>query len=151
MKESKKKFRTKAHSGFTLPRRGFLQRTALVSGAFLTGVLRLQKPQASESEDDEYANVPGFYYRECCTLLSSHDPGCTPDKCNGSNGGTAYSLFWTCPKNGVIWVCVECYNKKHGKTGAELFGSCRHTSLRNSLGINCSRAVHPSSPDYANY
>lgn len=54
----------------TLPRRGFLQRCALVTGVFVMGVLRLDKSFANtdsteSSDTDSTENIPEY----CCSLL----------------------------------------------------------------------------------
>ncbi len=97
MNEEKQKTNSSVNDDLTLPRRGFLQRAALLSGVFLTGVLRLKKAQALHTDEFQTHDY------KCCTLFDTHDPTCTPSRC-------VSSLFWTCPHtDGVIYVCAECY------------------------------------------
>lgn len=118
----------------TLPRRGFIQRVALMSGVFVTGVLRLDKAFAG----DEGVNCNVYSYK-CCSLYSPHSSTCDLSSC-------ASHLYWICPADGVLYRCVECYNVKHGKSGATKISGCTDPDLCDD--VKCSRAIHPREPDY---
>ncbi|MCY3627461.1 MAG: hypothetical protein OXG88_07470 [Gammaproteobacteria bacterium] len=115
------------------PRRSFLQHFALITGVFFTGVLRIKNVSAHDVEKLH------THEANCCRLWKPHDDSCDLNSCTSK-------LYWICVEDNVIYPCVECYDIDHGLTGSEKLGGCTRANLRDN--VKCSKAVHPSDPDY---
>ena len=118
---------------FSLHRRNLLQRVALISGVFVSGVFRL---------DHVFANVSGestTTTEACCNLLKNHDPNCKIGSCTSS-------LYWVCLGGNYMYRCVECLNVDHGADEEDELTACWAVSLSD---VKCSRAIHPKEADYA--
>lgn len=136
--------KTKSKTKFTagtetnpFSRRGFLQKTAIVTGAFITGVLRLDNVFA----DEEAANAGPPYKYKCCNLWKKHnDPVCDLSTCISQ-------LYWVCPweEDGeeLLYRCVECYKTKHNLPDTVTMG-CHIVS---DIHVKCSKGVHPDDSD----
>lgn len=116
----------------SLPRRSLLQRIALISGVFFTGVLRLENAFAN------YRIGTSTFKQDCCDLAKEHDPTCDIASCTSS-------LYWTCRHGNYIYRCVECYDVEHGLNEREQLTGCVWSNLEN---IKCSRSIHPNESDY---
>ena len=86
---------------WNIPRRGILKNMALVTGAFLTGVLRLDNTSAQTPLS---YSIPEIHAHKCCALCTSHNENCRDSMCQSS-------LSWLCFEGTEIYRCVECYNR----------------------------------------
>ncbi|MXZ44880.1 MAG: twin-arginine translocation signal domain-containing protein [Gammaproteobacteria bacterium] len=138
-KEQKTTFKSseKKLEGLALPRRGFLQKCALVTGAFLVGTLRIDKPFAQNS---------GLIEHYCC-FLTKPKVDCPLREC-------ASQFYWVCSywdQDNVPYLirCVECFNTKISSEGKiETLQAWTETMNRNIAHLKCSRAVHPEENDF---
>ena len=69
-----------------IPRRGILKSAALVTGAFLAAVLRLDDTFGQAQSSDE---IPTTRSHRCCSLCLAHDGDCVESRCKTS-------LSWIC-------------------------------------------------------
>ncbi|MXZ44879.1 MAG: twin-arginine translocation signal domain-containing protein [Gammaproteobacteria bacterium] len=122
--------------GIALPRRGFLQKCALVTGAFLVGTFRIDKPFAQNS---------GLIKHYCC-FLTKPKADCPLREC-------VSQFYWICSWEGqgeapLLIRCVECFDKKISSEGKfETYQSWFETMNSNIAHLKCSRAVHPDDAD----
>lgn len=106
-------------------RRDFLQRTAIVIGAFFSGVVGVERARADGSS----------HRKACCTLAKPHDDTCHSKEHSACRG---WILYWECDHGGDTYWCVECY-----EVGARAPGEhCRY-----KRNVDCSRAVPPDERD----
>ena len=123
--------------GLALPRRGFLQQCALVTGAFLVGTLRMDKPFAQNS---------GLVEHYCC-FLAKPRARCPLRECTSQ-------FFWTCSwtnqvGGSVIIRCVECFDVKISIEDKYPFiQGWTETVSKNIEHLKCSKAVHPAEDDF---
>ena len=113
---------------WNIPRRGILKNMALVTGAFLTGVLRLDDVFGQDS-------IPETVFRaedKCCGLCKASDPNCQVSMCQSS-------LSWICFQGTEIYRCVECYSIDVTK---DKNNRCQHRGL--CKDVVCSRAWGPN-------
>ena len=106
-------------------RRDFLHRTAIVIGAFFSGVVGVERARADGSS----------HRKACCGLAQPHDETCHSKEHSACRG---WILYWECDHEGDRYWCVECY-----EVGARDPGETCHYK-RN---VDCSRAVAPDERD----
>ena len=124
-------------SEWNIPRRGILKNMALVTGAFLTGVLRLDDVIGQGPLPTETGSRPGD---KCCALCIASDSNCQENMCQSS-------LSWLCFEGTEIYRCVECYNRDveniRVPDGEEI--RCQNIGL--CQYVVCSRAWGPNEKD----
>ena len=105
-------------------RRDFLYRTAVVVGAFFSGVVGVERTRADGSS----------HRKACCGLAKQHDDACHSKEhaCRG------WVLYWECDHEGDRFWCVECYDVGGREPGEH----CRYKN-----NVHCSRAVPPDERD----
>ncbi|MXZ44878.1 MAG: hypothetical protein F4Z01_07895 [Gammaproteobacteria bacterium] len=117
-----------------------MQKCALVTGAFLVGSLRVDKPFAQNS---------GMIEHYCC-FLTKPKADCPLKEC-------ASQFYWICSwrepgRARYIIRCVECFDTKISSEGKfETLQAWTETVSKNIEHLKCSRAVHPYEDDFGVY
>ncbi|MYD44873.1 MAG: twin-arginine translocation signal domain-containing protein [Gammaproteobacteria bacterium] len=147
MKKEGKKFpylKETTQDSVTNSRRGFLQKCALVTGAFMIGVLRLDN---TFGEEDESSSEEEKTY--CCTLMAEYKRDClTREKC-------VSKFYWICswqakPKKvRYIIKCVECFSNVIETDIDRGTHQCFTELSPNYSNLECSVALHPHDDDYS--
>lgn len=129
MNGDKKFDKEESKNEMRIPRRGFLQRVSLITGAFLAGVFRIDEAFGT---DGIHCFDGQLKHYKCCSLCCDHDPTCKSGQCN------TY-LIWLCPDGGVMYKCIECYSIDY-KTKENPM--CQNPKL--CQYVVCSRAQGPN-------
>lgn len=130
-------------NGLGYPRRGFLQRCALVTGAFVVGVLRLDKSYA-DGEDCESGSDPWY----CCGFVVTI-PNCDLSTCLAK-------FYWVCDwydDDDIPYIirCVECFDVKISSEGKKETNQCRTEVANHREHLRCGVALHPDDSRYLEF
>lgn len=136
MTDEKKSNQKGAMTEWNIPRRGFLQRASLVTGAFIAGVFRLDEVLGSNAIQHCYDG--DIHDVKCCSLCCESRQDCPP-----AGQRCVSELVWLCSDRtqvpNVMYRCVECYSIDVHSTPNP---ACSNRSL--CQYVICSRAQGPN-------